>query len=325
MLSRMDNSSIVQQYPLHNSPGLQGSPHFSSSSPGAPELFTGGHNSSPARRPANNRTQISSPADKSGSWPGPTAVVANTNNPSPGTGSVAKLSNHNNNNNNNNQSPANGSVVRWPGNEPRGANEALDNSNVRQSVKQNSPILDHEGNLNNSGPLMGQYGSSSVTGINYGTFGETSPRVSESRSSQARHPRTAENENRADTSSGEDEGTVRTYNVSGKSETNRRVVYVRMKQLTVTSESGELVPEAGDDENGNSGGGDGCGGGEEEAVSTAGESSCSGDGQTTKSSSLLVTTTVSFDENHKRNSIHMFVADVNENEHINEVEETTHV
>jgi hypothetical protein len=41
--------------------------------------------------------------------------------------------------------------------------------------------------------------------------------------------------------------------------------------------------------------------------------------------SLLVTTTVSFDENHKRNSIHMFVADVNETEHINETEETTHV
>jgi len=43
------------------------------------------------------------------------------------------------------------------------------------------------------------------------------------------------------------------------------------------------------------------------------------------SSSLLGTTTVSFDENHKRNSVHLFVSDVNENEHSNETEETTRI
>ena len=64
------------------------------------------------------------------------------------------------------------------------------------------------------------------------------------------------------------------------------------------------------------------GGGIEETAVGGGEG---GGGSNKVSSSLLVTTNVSFDENHKRNSVHLFVADVNENEHINEAEETTRV
>jgi hypothetical protein len=297
------------------------------------ELFTASHNSSPAIQPASP-AHVSPLEDKSDA--------------------VARASN------NNNHSP-----LSWPDNNQSMTGIISDNRNgslVRQSARweESSPILDREGNnISRGAPRDRQV----VAGTGYGTFEDYSPKQPETDSvDNAKRLDKNRNQGFDDTSSGEEEGTVRTYNVSNS---NQRIVYVKMNQLTVSSENaaGEAGGET--DENGNSGihcavtlraarsaGKEtrvershsdlprddgprdvGPRDGEPCDAEPRGERSCeTGDSPTGKSGvyergkpSLLVTTTVSFDENHKRNSIHMFVADVNETEHINEAEETTHV
>lgn len=189
---------------------------------------------------------------------------------------------------------------------------------------------------------------------NYGTFGAASPLVrrstpsSPSKSFPERDYDDKSEEEDSSSSSGEDESVVRTYKVSGgpyiASQPRAECVvlnrpppssppptaadppggpFIQLASLSTLPLTGSPRREnvvADRDENGN-------GIVDEEEGRTG--SQRSGDGvppaANNPSASLLVTTTVSFDENHKRNSVHLFVADVNDNEHINEVEETTRI
>jgi hypothetical protein len=175
----------------------------------------------------------------------------------------------------------------------------------------------------------------SGSGVNYGTFGRITPSP-QTPSRPIPEKDYDEKSEEDEPSSEEDEGAVRMYNVSGPAATERTACVsmnrppsegmttaggplMQLATLRVTGPPWRDGPES--DENGNGGIASGSTAGGEERRSAQ---SFSGD-ELVVNPSLLVTTTVSYDENHKRNSIHLFVSDVNENEHINEVEETTHI
>jgi hypothetical protein len=217
---------------------------------------------------------------------------------------------------------------------------------IHQRESPASPVVLRDANMNRVDEVLATTSAAtgrSGSGVNYGTFGGTSPSPQAPPRPIPEKDYDEKSDEEEPTSDEDDEETVRMYNVSsGPAAKNERTFCVsvtrppsasaiaadgqllaQLSTLRVTAPSWQSGRES--DENGNSGFDGVASTGEE----TAGRGQYSGGEEggapAAKATLLVTTTTVSFDENHKRNSIHLFVADVNENEHINEAEETTRV
>ncbi len=220
---------------------------------------------------------------------------------------------------------------------------------IHQRESPASSVVLRDDNMNRVNEILATTTSaatgSSGSGVNYGTFGGTTP----SPQAPPRHIPEKDYDEKSDdeepTSDEDDEETVRMYNVSsGPAAKNERTFCVsvtRPPSASAGAADGQLLAQLStlratgpswqsgreSDENGNSGFDGVASTGEEMPAAGRGQYSSGEEGGVppARASLLVTTTTVSFDENHKRNSIHLFVADVNENEHINEAEETTRV
>ncbi len=294
----------------------------------------------------------------------PAASVSAPNSETNGLSDAGHSNSNNNSSHNMNQRAANGSIVgdgqmnnnntvRREGPAARRPDSLMlagrrpDDIHQRESPV--SPVVLRDDNMNRVNEILATTTSAAVgrsgSGVNYGTFGGTTPSPQAPPRPIPEKDYDEKSDEEEPTSDEEDEETVRMYNVSsGPAAKNERTFCVsvtRPPSASAVAADGQLLAQLStlratgpswqsgreSDENGNSG--------FDGVASTAEERPTAGRGQyfggeeggapAAKASLLVTTTTVSFDENHKRNSIHLFVADVNENEHINEAEETTRV
>ncbi len=221
-------------------------------------------------------------------------------------------------------------------------------ADIHQRESPASPVVLRDANMNRVNEVLATTTSAATvrsgSGVNYGTFGGTTPSPQAPPRPIPEKDYDEKSDDEEPTSDEDDEETVRMYNVSGgpaaKNERTFCVSVTRPPSASAVAADGQLLAQLStlrvtgpswqsgreSDENGNSGFDGVASTGEERPTAGRGQYSGEDSGAPAAKATLLVTTTtVSFDENHKRNSIHLFVADVNENEHINEVEETTRV
>ncbi len=220
---------------------------------------------------------------------------------------------------------------------------------IHQGESPASPVVLRDNNMNRVNEILATTTSAATgrsgSGVNYGTFGGTTPSPQAPPRPIPEKDYDEKSDGEESTSDEEDEETVRMYKVSsGPAAKNERTFCVsvtRPPSASAVAADGQLLAQLStlratgpswqsgreSDENGNSGFDGVASTGEERPTAGRGQYSGEEGGAppAAKASLLVTTTTVSFDENHKRNSIHLFVADVNENEHINEAEETTRV
>ncbi len=219
---------------------------------------------------------------------------------------------------------------------------------IHQQESPASPVVLRDANMNRVNEILATTTSAAAgrsgSGVNYGTFGGSTPSPQAPPRPIPEKDYDEKSDEEEPSSDEDDEETVRMYNVSGgpaaKNERTFCVSVTRPPSASAVAADGQLLEQLStlratgpswqsgreSDENGNSGFDGVASTGEERPTAGRGQySGEEGGAPPAKASLLVTTTTVSFDENHKRNSIHLFVADVNEIEHINEAEETTRV